>query len=184
MHKDAQRNIFIFFIAINPPSVVHGLTLEKFSNQTPIEVSSTVNMTTSSTNIRWGSEKKKTLSCGKVYGKKMYEKWKKANFLLNTSHLSDHFSWHSFRFPLSVAELSNVNDWQLYFLIGKQLMKKIFFLRFFSQEEKEIMFPENILSRNLSQQKRTRTLKTCHIIEFDRPSYFLSTPEISQYGEI
>ena len=116
---------------------------------------------------------------------KMYEKWKrkKANILLNTSHLSDHFSWHSFRFPLSVAELSNVNDWQLYFLIGKQLIK-IFFLRFFSQEEKEIMFPENILSRNLSQQKRTRTLKTCHIIEFDRPSYFLSTPEISQYGEI
>ena len=44
MHKE------IFFIASYPPSVVHGLTLEKFSNQTPIEVSSTVNMTTSSTN--------------------------------------------------------------------------------------------------------------------------------------
>ena len=60
--KNAQRctkKYFYFFIAINPPSVVHGLTLEKFSNQTPIEVSSTVNMTTSSTNIRWGSEKRK-----------------------------------------------------------------------------------------------------------------------------
>ena len=66
----------------------------------------------------------------------MYEKWKKANFLLNTSHLSDHFSWHSFRFPLSVAELSNVNDWQLSLLIGKQLTKNIFFWDFFSRRER------------------------------------------------
>ena len=74
MHKE------IFFIASYPPSVVHGLTLEKFSNQTPIEVSSTVNMTTSSTNIRWGSKKKKTLSCGKVYGKKCMKNGKKQTF--------------------------------------------------------------------------------------------------------
>ena len=93
-----------------------------------------------------GLRKKKTLSCGKVYGKKCM---KKANFLLNTSHLSDHFSWHSFRFSLSVAELSNVNDWQL---IGKQLIKIFFFLDFFLKKRKKlcfrkIYFPETCLNK-------------------------------------
>ena len=89
---------------------------------------------------------------GKFMGK-MYEKWKrkKANILLNTSHLSDHFSWHSFRFPLSVAELSNVNDWQLYFLIGKQLIKYLFLRIFFKKRKKlcfrKIYFPETCLNK-------------------------------------